>query len=245
MGTSANWTARALCAAAIACGATLFAADKPAKEKESAPENKALKTEQPAKPDEAVLKPAGDGWLAVLSTKDLSGLKAEPEFWKVEEGGVLHGVTPGGAKHHYSYTEKSDYDNFELHADVKLVGYNSGICIRIAPTDFDNVPGYQVDMGDGYWGCLWDERGRNIKVGDYPKDKAEKILHKNDWNHYYVRANGHHIEMWLNGVKTVDVVDEKGRLTGPIGFQLCHGGSSTDASFKNVVYRPLKAEAGK
>jgi hypothetical protein len=42
--------------------------------------------------------------------------------------------------------------------------------------------------------------------------------------------------------RTIEVVDEKGRLSGPIGFQLCHGvGKMTDASFKNVVYRPLPA----
>jgi hypothetical protein len=79
-------------------------------------------------------------------------------------------------------------------------------------------------------------------VVKYPKEKADAILHKDDWNHYYVRAFGHHIQMWLNGVKTVDAVDEKGRLTGPIGFQLCHGGKPTAASFKNVVYRPLVEE---
>jgi hypothetical protein len=40
-------------------------------------------------------------------------------------------------------------------------------------------------------------------------------------------------------------VDEKGLLTGPVGFQLCHGtGKMTDASFKNVVYRPLTTASG-
>jgi len=52
--------------------------------------------------------------------------------------------------------------------------------------------------------------------------------------------------MWLNGVPTVDLVDEKGPLTGAIGFQLCHGtGRVTDASFKNVVYRPLDSPPAK
>jgi hypothetical protein len=194
---------------------------------------------QATKPDESVLKPAGDGWLPIFNGKNLEGWTAEPEFWKADEGGILHGHTPGTPEHHYAYTKKS-YGDFELHADVKLVGNNSGICIRIAPTSFDNVPGYQVDMGEGYWGCLWDERGRGM-VAKYSKEDAAKLVKKDDWNHYYVRAEGHQIQAWLNGVKTIDVVDEKGLLAGPIGFQLCHGkGSMTDASFKNVVYRPIK-----
>ena len=39
----------------------------------------------------------------------------------------------------------------------------------------------------------------------------------NQWNHYYVRALGHHIQAWLNGVKTFDTIDEKGALSGKIG----------------------------
>jgi hypothetical protein len=187
--------------------------------------------------EKAVLEPVGKGWEPLIG-KTLGGWKAEPEFWKVEDG-VLHGVTPGTQQHHYAYTE-TNYGDFELHADVKLVGNNSGICIRIAPQNFDSVPGYQVDMGDGYWGCLWEEHGRG-KVVSFPKADADKLVKKGDWNHYYVRAEKHHIQAWLNGVKTIDVVDDKGLLTGPIGFQLCHGvGKMTDASFKNVVFRPIK-----
>ena len=183
-------------------------------------------------------RPASRGFTSLWNGKDLADFKHEPVFWKAE-GGVLQGSTPGGKEHHYMYTERADYGDFELHADVKLVGNNSGICIRIAPTSFDDVPGYQVDMGDGYWGALWDERGRGM-IAKYPKESADQILHPNDWNHYYVRAIGHHIETWLNGVKTVDVVDEGGRLTGPIGFQLCHGDKATAASFKNLYVRRLK-----
>ena len=183
-------------------------------------------------------RPAGRGWTPLWNGKDLAEFKHEPAFWKAE-GGVLLGSTPGGKEHHYMYTDRTDYGDFELHADVKLVGNNSGICIRIAPTSFDDVPGYQVDMGEGYWGALWDERGRGM-IASYPRESADQILHANDWNHYYVRAIGHHVEAWLNGVKTVDVVDEPGRLTGPIGFQLCHGDKATAASFKNLYVRRLQ-----
>src|ERR1044071_9212553 len=125
-----------------------------------------------AKPDDSVLKPVGSGWLPLWNGKNLDGWAAEPEYWKMEEGGVMHGVTPGTAKHHYAYTT-NDFADFELHADLKLVGNNSGICIRIKPQNFDSVPGYQVDMGDGYWGCLWDERGRGM-VAEYKKADADK-----------------------------------------------------------------------
>jgi hypothetical protein len=216
----------------LALGSFVAAANGPAPE---------AATTRPAEIDPSTLQPSGDGWTPLIG-KTLDGWKAEPEFWKIEADGTLHGRTPGEKVHHYCWTEKS-YDNFEMHADFRLIGNNTGICIRIAPTSFDNCPGYQVDIGEGYYGCLWDERGRGMVV-KYPPEAAAKIVHLNDWNHYYIRAQGHHIQAWLNGVKTFDTVDEKGLTTGPIGFQLCHGvGKVTDATFKNVVYRPLAEEA--
>jgi len=194
-------------------------------------------TSQPA-PE--TLKAQGTGWVPLFDGKTMTGWAFQAPYWKIEDGGVLHGHTPGEAEHHYAYTEKS-YDNFELHIDLKLVGNNTGIAMRVSPVTFDNVPGYQVDAGDNYWGCLWEEKGRGYVV-KYPKADADKILHKDDWNHYYVRAEGHHVQMWLNGIKTVDIVDDKGPLNGRIGFQLCHGeGKVTDASFRNIVLRPLPA----
>jgi len=123
-----------------------------------------------------------------------------------------------------------------MHIDVKMVGYNSGVCCRIHPVTFDDVPGYQVDMGDGYWGCLWDEHHRQKKIFDYPKEEADKILHKDDWNHYYFRMAGHHVTIFLNGVKTAEGDDPGGFDSGPLGFQLCHG-DNTVASFKNIYIK--------
>ncbi len=184
-------------------------------------------------------KPVGDGWKLLFAGDELKGWKAEPEYWSLKDG-VLHGESKGGPKHHYAYTEQ-EYGDFELHCLVKMSGKdaNSGVCIRIKPTDFDNVPGYQVDMGDGYWGCLWDERRDNM-VQQFPKDLANKLVNKEDWNHYYVIAKGHHIQAWLNGVKTIDKVHEKGFLDGPIGFQLCHGNKHTIVDFKSLYVKELK-----
>jgi hypothetical protein len=107
--------------------------------------------------------PAGRGWTPLVGSLDPADWDFEPAFWKIEADGALHGVSPGGAKHHFMYSRR-DYADFELHADFKMIGYNSGICIRLEPVDFDNVPGYQVDMGDGYWGCLWP--GKVFEIND-------------------------------------------------------------------------------
>ena len=181
----------------------------------------------------------GPGWTKLFDGEDLSGWKYEPEYWS-NAAGVLTGKTPGTPKHHYAYTEKH-YGNFELHAKVRMTGENgnSGVCIRTRPTSFDDVPGYQVDMGDGFWGCLWEER-RDGMVGKYSKADADKIVEKDDWNEYYVLARGPHIQAWLNGVPTIDAYHPRGFADGAIAFQLCHGKNRKfTASFKDVYIREL------
>ncbi len=182
-------------------------------------------------------KPVGKSWINLLTSLD--GWNLEKENWKLENG-ILHGDYNGGKFHSYAYT-KNKYKNFELNALVRMTGKeaNSGVCIRINPTNFDNVPGYQVDMGPGYWGCLWEEK-RDEMVQKYPAELADKLVKANDWNHYYIIANGHHIQAWLNGVKTIDTVHVNGFLDGAIGLQLCHGDKHTVVDVKTLSLRVLK-----
>ena len=179
-------------------------------------------------------KPVGSGWINLIASMD--GWNFEKQNW-VLDSGILHGDYYGGKTHSYAYT-KTSYTNFELHAVVRMSGKgaNSGVCIRINPTDFDNVPGYQVDMGPGYWGCLWDERREGMVV-KYPAELADKLVNENGWNHYYIVAKDHHIQAWLNGVNTIDTVHVKGLSEGPIGLQLCHGDKHTVVDVKILSVR--------
>ena len=187
-------------------------------------------------------RPVGPGWKP-LFTDSLDGWKHEPEYWKLEEG-VLRGQTDGDPEHHYAWNE-TDYSDFELHAMVKLSGEkaNSGICVRMQPTSFDDGPGYQVDMGEGYWGSLWEER-RDGPVAMYPEQLASKVVRKDDWNHYYVVARGDHITGWLNGVRTFEAIHPRGLKSGKIGMQICHGEDRKfTCEFKDVWVREIGAES--
>lgn len=182
-------------------------------------------------------KPVGKNWQNLLAS--LQDWNADARYWKLQNG-VLHGGYAGGEHHNYAWTKKT-YKDFELNAIVKLDGQdpNSGVCIRIHPMDADNVPGYQVDMGDGYWASLWEEKRKGM-VQAYPPAVAAKLVKNKDWNHYYVIIKGHHIEAWLNGVKTIDVVHNEGFDDGAIGFQLCHGDKHTILDVAALYIRELK-----
>jgi len=182
-------------------------------------------------------KPRGKGWINLLK----SGLdwNFESNFWQFTDSS-FHGEMGKETEHHYSYTKKT-YKDFELNVMIRMVGdsnANSGVCIRIKPTNYDNAPGYQVDMGKGYWGSLWEER-RASMVQKYPDALVKKLVHQNGWNHYYIIAKGHHIQAWLNGVKTIDIIHDAGFLEGNIGFQLCHYHNQTAVDVKSLYIREL------
>jgi Domain of Unknown Function (DUF1080) len=182
-------------------------------------------------------KPVGKNWISLIPS--LGEWNADANYWNITNG-VLHGDYPGGKLHNYAWTKKY-YKDFELHALVRLDGKdaNSGVCVRVQPTDADNAPGYQVDMGPGYWGSLWEERRAGM-VQKFPDELVTKLVKDKDWNHYYIIATGHHIQAWLNGVKTIDTVHAAGFDEGAIGFQLCHGDKHTVLDVKSLYIREKK-----
>src|SRR4029079_3725894 len=100
-------------------------------------------------------KPTAKGWKSLFDGKSLKGWVGEKGYWEVKDGAIV-GDKKGEPPHHHYLLTDQDSSAFECHIDVKMTGYNSGVCARIQPKSFDDVPGYQVDMGDGFWGCLWD-----------------------------------------------------------------------------------------
>ncbi len=200
-------------------------------------DNDSLKITLPEKGRLIKGKPIGKHWKNLLSSIDEWNM--DTTAYKLKDG-LLHGDYYGGKFHDYCWTKKI-YKDFELQALVKLDGKdaNSGICIRLNPIDADNAPGYQVDMGVGYWGCLWEEKRAGM-VQKFPDHLADILVKKEDWNHYYVIAQGHHIQAWLNGVKTIDTIHNAGFEDGAIGFQLCHGDKHTILDVKSLFIKEIK-----
>jgi hypothetical protein len=181
-------------------------------------------------------KAVGPGWVSLLN--NLDAWNTDSKYWTLKDG-VLYGKYEGGKPHQHMWTKKK-YKDFEMHAVFKMTGKNtnSGVCARLNPKNADYAPGYQFDMGDGYWGCLWEDR-RDRMVHKFPKELAQKLVNFDDWNHYYAIVKGHHIQAWLNGVKTIDVVHKKGFLEGSFGFQLAHGKRHTELTVKTFLLKEL------
>lgn len=169
--------------------------------------------------------------------------------WEVDTSGlwsIRNGVVTGkhaGLKWNDFLRTKKHYGDFVLKLSFRLVNGegNSGIQFRSKPVAGSHeVSGYQADIGQKYWGCLYDE-SRRKKVLACPPPEALAKLDKTGWNEYVVTARGRRITLELNGVKTVDYTepDEGIEETGFIALQV-HSGPGIEVQFKDVRIRELR-----
>jgi hypothetical protein len=184
--------------------------------------------------------------------KTLTGWEGETEkTWRVEDaaivGGALDAVVP---RNEFLCTTKS-YGDFELKVKFKLLGdraqANAGVQIRTKRIPkHHEVIGYQADIGQQYWGALYDESRRNKILARPTKEVIDKIVKYDDWNDYLIRCEGPRIRLWLNGTQTVDYTekDEKIEQTGIIGLQI-HGGAKAKVYYKDITIEELPAKAAK
>ncbi len=166
-------------------------------------------------------------------------------------------------------------DDFELRLSYKITadndrGFaNSGIQYRSRDRGNFVAAGYQGDMeaGPRYTGILYDEAGgaggrgimaeRGEKVtwtSDGRKQTTGRLgsaaeigakIKKDDWNEYVVIARGNHLQHFVNGVETVDVVDDfqaKRLDSGILALQL-HAGEPMTVRFKDIRIKPLRTVA--
>ena len=169
--------------------------------------------------------------------------------WHVRDGAFVGGSLDAKVPRNEFLCTKKEYGNFELRLKVRLIGtegfINGGVQFRSKhiPNPPNELSGYQADAGKGWWGALYDESRRNKKLAAPEAEGIAKFLKPDDWNDYVVRCEGPHIQIWINGFKTVDYteIDKEIPQTGIIGLQV-HGGGKTEACYKDIVIEELPAK---
>lgn len=164
--------------------------------------------------------------------------------WRIEDGCLTAGSLDKKQPRNEFLSTKKDYANFELKFKCKLKGdpatgfINTGVQIRSERhPDGHEMIGYQADIGDPkYWGALYDESRRKKMLVEPDMAKLEPVLKRGDWNEFTVKCEGPRIQIWVNGVQTVDYTEEDKTipLTGKIGVQI-HGNGNTQVWFKDLV----------
>jgi hypothetical protein len=179
------------------------------------------------------------GFHPLFNGKDLTGW-VTPEnksLFTVEDGEIV-GRTEGKLKkNEFLATEKS-YGDFVLKAKVKIRNGNSGIQFRSKRTDDGVVSGPQADVADGYWGLLYEERGRGI-LERYPEDKANTLVKKGDWNAFVITAKGQHVTIDFNGTRIIDREDSKFDKEGIIALQVHVWPEPMEVRYKDIEIQEL------
>ncbi len=185
---------------------------------------------------------------SIFNGKDLSGWIGDTTIWKVEDGNLVGSTMEKLIDHAVWITTENEYADFELTLSVKLIGddnKNSGVYYR-GKWDDNVVVGYEFDIGgwgaeenepaQNWWGELHDPyRREDLWIGP-GREVIDETYKEAEWNEIKIRAEGNHIQHWLNGVKMVDWYEKDTTIqkSGFIGFQL------HDESRCKVFYKDLK-----
>jgi hypothetical protein len=178
--------------------------------------------------------------------------------WRIEDGALVAGsLTAKQEKNNFLATTKT-YGDFELTLKWKLEGtegfVNGGVQFRTERIpNHHEVSGYQADLGKGYDGALYDEsRRKKILAQPAPEVLAKAQKPVGEWNDYRIRAEGKRIQIWLNGIQTVDYSETEGIIlqngkslviqpTGIIAVQI-HGNATSIVRYKDLMIEELAAK---
>lgn len=154
--------------------------------------------------------PADEGWVELINGKDFTGWKASENTgtWSVTPDGLFQAV---GKRSHLFYEGeylKDGFKNFELEVQVRTFRLaNSGIYFHTAYQE-SGWPGNGIEI---------QVNNTHIGEGDYIELKKMASLYgvrnlyksfgkDGEWMTVKARVESNHVQVWLNGLKTVDYI---------------------------------------
>jgi hypothetical protein len=189
-----------------------------------------------------------EGFVSLFDGKTLAGWEGKESIFRVENGAIVAGSLKENIKNNEFLCSKKDYGDFELRLEAKLIGAGENAGIQFRSERIPNhheVIGYQCDMGlaggKSIWGALYDESRRKKFLATGDDEVLQKKVKADDFNEIVIRCEGPHIQIWVNGVQTVDYQETEPDIakTGKIALQI-HGGKPAEASYRRIRVRELK-----
>lgn len=187
--------------------------------------------------------PVEDGFTALFDGKSLKGWNGDESVFRIEDKAIIGGQLKEPIPHNYFLASADEYSDFELRLEFRLLGDNTNAGVQLRSRripDHHEMIGYQADLGQNYWGALYDESRRNKILASPAKETIEKALKRGEWNSYRILCEGRRIQLWINDVQTVDYTeaDEKIEQNGLIALQI-HGGPPGEAHYRNIRIRRI------
>ena len=164
--------------------------------------------------------------------------------FRIQDGAIVGGTMKEKIPRNEFLCTTRNYTNFVLTLKFKLIGEGSNAGIQFRTKRIPNhheVSGYQADMGDpSWWGCLYDESRRNKILAQSDIKEVNQVLKRNDWNEYKIKAEGKRIQLFINGVQTIDYTEKDAGIdeSGVIAVQI-HSGPPSEAWYKDITIQEL------
>jgi hypothetical protein len=182
---------------------------------------------------------------SLFDGKTLRGWEGDPKIWSVQDGAITAGRVDQRAQRNEFLASTRSYTNFVLRLQFKIEGtegfVNSGVQIRSEriPNHHEMV-GYQADIGEGWYGALYDESRRNTILAKPDPETVKKAVKPGQWNEYEIRADGNRVVLKINGIQTVDYTEKDPKVVphGKVAVQI-HGDGKTRVQFKDISLEEL------
>lgn len=162
-------------------------------------------------------------WKSLFNGENLAGWKMVGDKGEayVENGEIILRRTVNTREHTFVTTKKR-YSDFILEIDFKMdnPGFSSGVLIRCVDANSNpdtsriRLYGYQIKIDNtprNWTGGIFDDFGGTWKwMYDLSNNEpARQAFKTNDWNTFRIEAIGNNIKVWLNGVPSTNLINDK------------------------------------
>ena len=162
-------------------------------------------------------------WKILFNGKNLDGWKMVGDNGEafVENGEILLRRSVN-TKEHTFVTSKRKYSDFILEIDFKMdaPGFSTGVLVRCVDANSNpdtskvRLYGYQIKIDNtarNWTGGIFDDFGGTWKwMYDLSNNEpARQAFRTNDWNTFRIEAFGNNIKVWLNGVPSTNLINDK------------------------------------
>jgi len=179
----------------------------------------------------------------LFDSKTFQGWEGNLKVFRIVDGAIVGGTLEKPLAHNEFLCTAKQYGDFELRLKFKILGKGANAGVQVRSKRIPNhheVIGYQADLADRYWGCLYDESRRGILTKPPSETEVAKFLKRDKGNDYVIRCEKDRVQLWINGQKTADFTEKDPAIPrrGIIGLQI-HGGPPGEAWYKDIAIREL------
>lgn len=185
------------------------------------------------------------GWKELFNGTSLEG-------WKIIGGTgefeIQDNIIVGTGKLEKSSTFLAtieEYDDFILEYETFIeLDFNSGVQIRSNSKQENQnqiVYGYQVELDPSkrsWAGGIYEQSARGWLYNLECNPKGKEAFKNDAWNKFRVEAIGNNIRVWVNGIQTADLIDDKAS-SGFIALQV-HGIGKEEFDGKKVKFKKIR-----